>query len=75
MNCTKGFLTIISFYRVAGPDQASGFGFELTFRLDCDTSMPSSPSTWPAELLQALSRYVFQVTYNCRYYCFNGILL
>ncbi|XP_003382357.1 PREDICTED: suppressor of fused homolog [Amphimedon queenslandica] len=47
-------------HEVAGPDQASGFGFELTFRLDCDTSMPSSPSTWPAELLQALSRYVFQ---------------
>lgn len=57
----KGFFDKNFFFRVAGPDQASGFGFELTFRLDYDTSGPSSPSTWPAELLQALSRYVFQV--------------
>ena len=38
------------------PDQPSGFGFELTFRLLSDAE---TPPTWPAELLQALARYVF----------------
>lgn len=38
------------------PDQPSGFGFELTFRL---LSEAETPPTWPAELLQALARYVF----------------
>ena len=37
-------------------DQPSGFGFELTFRLVGDSP---SPPAWPAELLQALARYVF----------------
>lgn len=37
-------------------DQPSGFGFELTFRLHRDSQ---SPPAWPAELLQALARYVF----------------
>lgn len=56
-----------SYCRVAGPDQASGFGFELTFRLDCDNSITGSPCTWPAELLQGLSRYVFQVSVSSLY--------
>lgn len=38
------------------PDQPSGFGFELTFRLLSDIA---TPPIWPAELLQALARYVF----------------
>ena len=38
------------------PEQPSGFGFELTFRLLSDAD---APPTWPAELLQALARYVF----------------
>lgn len=37
----------------------SGFGFELTFRLQKDAS-ETSPPTWPAALMQALARYVFQ---------------
>lgn len=36
----------------------SGFGFELTFRLKRD-SEETSPPTWPANLLQSLSKYVF----------------
>ncbi|KAJ6630518.1 Suppressor of fused like [Pseudolycoriella hygida] len=43
-------------------EHLSGMGFELTFRLIKQT--PSSenekPPTWPANLLQALARYVFQ---------------
>lgn len=37
----------------------SGFGFELTFRLQKDPKEPTPP-TWPAALMQALARYVFQ---------------
>ena len=37
-------------------NQPSGYGFELTFRL---VSEEQFPPTWPAELLQALARYVF----------------
>ena len=47
--------------RVAGgPDQPSGFGFELTFRLCCGEN-EYIPPTWPAELFQSLARYVFEV--------------
>lgn len=49
--------------RAPSPDQPSGFGFELTFRLhgDCSSSSAATPAppTWPAELLQSLARYVF----------------
>lgn len=41
----------------------SGMGFELTFRLIKHTSSTDNtdkPPTWPANLLQALARYVFQ---------------
>lgn len=37
----------------------SGFGFELTFRLKREKG-EMSPPTWPAALMQALARYVFQ---------------
>ena len=53
------FIDIMTSYRVnpsPSPDQPSGFGFELTFRLLSDAE---TPPTWPAELLQALARYVF----------------
>ena len=40
-------------------DGASGFGLELTFRVTIEDSVPP---TWPAEFLQSLARYVFQVT-------------
>nr|XP_002129739.1 suppressor of fused homolog [Ciona intestinalis] len=40
-------------------DGPSGFGFELTMRLKREPG-ESGPPTWPAELLQALARYVFQ---------------
>ena len=43
--------------RRRAPEQPSGFGFELTFRLSNGDSQ--SPPTWPAELMQALARYVF----------------
>jgi suppressor of fused len=48
--------------RVHLPDptlQQSGMGFELTFRLIKDKN-DMRPPTWPANLLQALARYVFQ---------------
>lgn len=55
-------MTRIPYYcrslRIAGQDQLSGFGFELSFRLICQEN---SPPLWPAELLQSLARYVFQV--------------
>lgn len=41
---------------VSNPDQPSGFGFELTFRLQSENM---SPPAWPAELMQSLARYVF----------------
>ena len=37
----------------------SGFGFELTFRLKREPE-ETNPPTWPAALLQALAKYVFQ---------------
>lgn len=42
-----------------GDSSTSGFGFELTFRLKKEPT-ESSPPTWPAALMQALARYVFQ---------------
>lgn len=36
----------------------SGFGFELTFRLKKDDE--PGPPTWPAMVMQALAKYVFQ---------------
>ncbi|KAG1659861.1 Suppressor of fused [Nymphon striatum] len=43
----------------SGLDTPSGFGFELTFRLQkCpDETMPP---TWPAPVMQALAKYVFK---------------
>lgn len=44
----------------------SGMGFELSFRLvktnstEADKNIPDRPPTWPANLLQALARYVFE---------------
>lgn len=39
------------------PD-ASGYGFELTFRLKCTPG--EAPPVWPMSLMQNLARYVFQ---------------
>lgn len=47
-----------SVIRVARADQPSGFGFELTFRLQ-QVDGETIPPKWPAELLQSLARYVF----------------
>ncbi|CAD5118780.1 DgyrCDS7458 [Dimorphilus gyrociliatus] len=40
-------------------DGLSGYGFELTFRLRREPDQ-TTPPTWPATLMQTLSRYVFQ---------------
>jgi len=45
--------------RCTEADGSSGFGFELTFRLRREPG-ETAPPTWPATLLQALARYVFQ---------------
>ena len=37
----------------------SGFGFELSMRVKREPG-DINPPTWPAALMQALSRYVFQ---------------
>ncbi|VVD03963.1 suppressor of fused homolog [Leptidea sinapis] len=37
-------------------DQCSGYGLELTLRLEADGG---NPPVWPAALLQALARYIF----------------
>ncbi|GAB6023171.1 hypothetical protein CHUAL_007996 [Chamberlinius hualienensis] len=37
----------------------SGFGFELTFRLKKEAK-ETNPPTWPAAVMQALAKYVFQ---------------
>ena len=64
----------------------SGFGFELTFRLKRESG-ETNPPTWPATLMQALARYVFQtgenqcvvilacsaVSYACTNLCIYGI--
>nr|CAD7589165.1 unnamed protein product [Timema genevievae] len=44
---------------VSGPDTPSGFGFELTFRLKREPE-ETAPPTWPAAVMQALAKYVFQ---------------
>ncbi|ELU09419.1 hypothetical protein CAPTEDRAFT_156783 [Capitella teleta] len=46
-------------HECTGPQAISGFGFELTFRLKREPE-ETAPPTWPAALMQALARYVFQ---------------
>lgn len=53
------FSCILLLYRFTGQEGPSGFGFELTFRLRREAG-ETAPPTWPAELMQGLSRYVFQ---------------
>ena len=45
--------------RITGAQTPSGFGFELTFRLKREPE-EMSPPTWPAAVMQALAKYVFQ---------------
>ena len=52
-------LTHSYFYRLSSSEGSSGYGFELTFRLQCHSVKEKTPPTWPAELLQSLARYVF----------------
>jgi len=40
------------------PESPSGYGFELTFRLR--RLGETTPPTWPANLLQSISKYVFE---------------
>lgn len=54
----KEFFVLLCF-RCQGSDGPSGFGFELTFRLKREPG-ETNPPTWPATLMQALARYVFQ---------------
>ncbi|XP_054714387.1 suppressor of fused homolog [Uloborus diversus] len=44
---------------ISAPDAPSGFGFELTFRLKREPD-ERVPPTWPAAIMQALAKYVFQ---------------
>ena len=44
---------------MTSPQTPSGFGFELTFRLKREPE-EMSPPTWPAAVMQALAKYVFQ---------------
>lgn len=42
----------------SGPGRPSGFGFELSFRLVREQG-ETRPPTWPANVMQQLSKYVF----------------
>nr|AII97855.1 BLTX486 [Nephila pilipes] len=44
---------------ISGVGTPSGFGFELTFRLKREPE-ERVPPTWPAAIMQALAKYVFQ---------------
>ncbi|GIY70853.1 suppressor of fused homolog [Caerostris extrusa] len=44
---------------ITGIGAPSGFGFELTFRLKREPH-ERAPPTWPAAIMQALAKYVFQ---------------
>ncbi|KAG0716763.1 Suppressor of fused [Chionoecetes opilio] len=46
-------------HELTGPEGVSGFGFELTMRLKREEG-EKSPPTWPAAIMQALAKYVFQ---------------
>lgn len=56
------------------PDSNSGFGFELTFRLICESD-DTTPPTWPSEMMQSLAKYVFhqrhpfQIGDHISYHC------
>lgn len=44
-------------------ERLSGFGFELTFRIKCnslDDWNQNKPPKWPCNIMQALAKYVFQ---------------
>jgi len=41
------------------PEAASGYGFELTFRLRREPNQ-NQPPTWPAALLNSIAKYVFE---------------
>lgn len=46
-------------HRISASDLPSGFGFELTLRLKREPG-ETAPPTWPAAIMQALAKYVFQ---------------
>lgn len=46
-------------HEMTPPNNPSGFGFELSFRLKKEID-ESSPPTWPAAVMQSLAKYVFQ---------------
>lgn len=46
-------------HEFTGPDQKSGFGFELTMRVKREPT-DKGPPTWPAAIMQGLAKYVFQ---------------
>ena len=54
---------IDSYRRSHSSEGTSGFGFELTLRLKREEG-ETAPPTWPAALMQALARYVFQSENN-----------
>ena len=61
LNDMKLFLCLLFShnFRCNTNEGPSGFGFELTFRLKRESG-ETNPPTWPATLMQALARYVFQ---------------
>ncbi|XP_018332053.1 suppressor of fused homolog [Agrilus planipennis] len=46
-------------HEVTTPNGVSGYGFELSFRLQRHPE-ETAPPTWPATLMQSLAKYVFQ---------------
>lgn len=50
-------------HEASSNDTPSGFGFELSFRLKRELQ-ETAPPTWPATVMQSLSKYVFQSENN-----------
>ena len=46
-------------HELTSAEEPSGFGFELTMRLQREPG-ERSPPTWPAAIMQSLAKYVFQ---------------
>lgn len=53
---------LIPLYLEAPTEQANGFGFELTFRLKCNSneSWSQDPPEWPGLVMQDLAQYVYK---------------
>lgn len=57
-------MNLWEYYPPKGPRGVSGFGIELTLRVQCHEN-EKSPPEWPRIILQNLARYIFEVRIAC----------